>query len=206
MELSVTFGEVVRNMVKQALRSEDMAFEVSTAEIVAIMRGCHVSDLPAEVLAKPREYVKQIKNSYITTTAARMSELRDLDLRVKSEFHTYAIDEFVQIEEIEGPDGKPMDFNVHPDINKNDTEFLRIKLVKGAMKLGGRGSRDEAKDLMIKRVQRETIQDMIRLVNMTSAELTEVTDDDKEMIASAKYAKKVKQNIVKAMQSLTGGE
>lgn len=68
MNEKATLGQVIREMVKQALKSEDKQFSVSLTKIEGI-------------LGNEEGSIKKLKSSYIYNTTARMPELRDAGLK-----------------------------------------------------------------------------------------------------------------------------
>ncbi|WDS61368.1 hypothetical protein CY1_00035 [Escherichia phage CY1_Cui-2023] len=68
MNEKATLGQVIREMVKQALKSEDKQFSVSLRKIESIIGSEDGS-------------IKKLKSSYIYNTTARMPELRDAGLK-----------------------------------------------------------------------------------------------------------------------------
>lgn len=78
MNEKATLGQVIREMVKQALKSEDKQFSVSLTKIEGI-------------LGNEEGSIKKLKSSYIYNTTARMTELRDAGLKAT---HHYDEDEF----------------------------------------------------------------------------------------------------------------
>lgn len=68
MNEKVTLGQVIREMVKAALKSEDKQFSVSLTKIASLV-GSEGDELP------------KLKSSYIYNTTARMPELRDAGLK-----------------------------------------------------------------------------------------------------------------------------
>ena len=68
MNEKATLGQVIREMVKQALKSEDKQFSVSLTKIQGI-------------LGSEEGSIKKLKSSYIYNTTARMPELRDAGLK-----------------------------------------------------------------------------------------------------------------------------
>lgn len=77
MNEKATLGQVIREMVKQALKSEDKQFSVSLNKIESI-------------LGNEEGSIQKLKSSYIYNTTARMSELRDAGLKAT---HHYDDDE-----------------------------------------------------------------------------------------------------------------
>lgn len=68
MNEKATLGQVIREMVKQALKSEDKQISVSVTKIEKIVGG-------------DKDEMKKLKSSYIYNTTARMPELRDAGLK-----------------------------------------------------------------------------------------------------------------------------
>lgn len=68
MKEKATLGQVIREMVKQALKSEDKQFSVSLRKIESILGSEDGS-------------IKKLKSSYIYNTTARIPELRDAGLK-----------------------------------------------------------------------------------------------------------------------------
>ncbi|UXQ90335.1 hypothetical protein [Escherichia phage TR2] len=68
MNEKATLGQVIREMVKQALKSEDKQFSVSLRKIESIIGSEDGS-------------IKKLKSSYIYNTTARMPELRDAGMK-----------------------------------------------------------------------------------------------------------------------------
>jgi len=77
MSEKVTLGQVIREMVKAALKSENKQFSVSLTKIAKLV-GSEGDELP------------KLKSSYIYNTTARMPELRDAGLKAT---HQYDDDE-----------------------------------------------------------------------------------------------------------------
>lgn len=68
MNEKATLGQVIREMVKQALKSEDKQLSVPVTKIEKIVGG-------------DKDEMKKLKSSYIYNTTARMHELRDAGLK-----------------------------------------------------------------------------------------------------------------------------
>lgn len=77
MKEKATLGQVIREMVKAALKSEDKQFSVPVTKIEKILGG-------------DENEMKKLKSSYIYNTTARMPELRDAGLKAT---HHYDDDE-----------------------------------------------------------------------------------------------------------------
>ena len=77
MNEKATLGQVIREMVKAALKSEDKQFSVSLTKIASLV-GSEGDELP------------KLKSSYIYNTTARMPELREAGLKAT---HHYDEDE-----------------------------------------------------------------------------------------------------------------
>lgn len=77
MSDKATLGQVIREMVKQALKSEDKQFSVSLTKI-------------ASLVGSDNDNIPKLKSSYIYNTTARMPELRDAGLKAT---HKYDDDE-----------------------------------------------------------------------------------------------------------------
>jgi predicted transcriptional regulator len=84
MSDKATLGQVIREMVKQALKSEDKQFSVTMTKI-------------ASLVGSENDSVPQLKSSYIYNTTARMPELRDAGLKA-----THYYDEDTGINEFTG--------------------------------------------------------------------------------------------------------
>lgn len=79
MNEKATLGQVIREMVKQALKSEDKQFSVTLGKIEGILGNEDGS-------------IKKLKSSYIYNTTARMPELRDAGLKAT---HHYEEEKFI---------------------------------------------------------------------------------------------------------------
>lgn len=77
MKEQPTLGQVIREMVKAALKSEDKQFSVPLTKIASLI-GVDGDNIP------------KLKSSYIYNTTARMTELRDVGLKAT---HSYDDDE-----------------------------------------------------------------------------------------------------------------
>lgn len=77
MKEQATLGQVIREMVKAALKSEDKQFSVSLNKI-------------ASLIGAEGDCIPKLKSSYIYNTTARMTELRDAGLKAT---HSYDDDE-----------------------------------------------------------------------------------------------------------------
>lgn len=77
MNEKTTLGQVIREMVKQALKSEDKKFSVPVTKI-------------GKIVGADEDEMKKLKSSYIYNTTARMPELRDAGLKAT---HYYDDDE-----------------------------------------------------------------------------------------------------------------
>ncbi|ATE85801.1 hypothetical protein Sf12_gp75 [Shigella phage Sf12] len=77
MKEKVTLGQVIREMTRQALKSEDKTFSVSLNKIESL-------------IGDDGESMSKLKSSYIYNTTARMTELRDAGLKAT---HFYDDDE-----------------------------------------------------------------------------------------------------------------
>lgn len=194
---AITLGEAIRMMAREALKSEDMFFEYPTGNILCAVLGKNPSEVDAEAYANPRSVLTQLKNSYITTTTARMPELRDNDLRVKARFKTYGFKEFEKYD-IEDEDCR---YNLHPDADKNGIEYLQMKIVKGAVKLGTRGSNDIKDEMLRKKIESEVIDKMVSLIVMINPDLSKYRDDT-VMRSVLNETTSIKEAIVKAIKDV----
>lgn len=79
MKEQATLGQVIREMVKAALKSEDKQFSVPLRKIASII-GVEGNG----------DNIPKLKSSYIYNTTARMTELRDAGLKAT---HSYDDDE-----------------------------------------------------------------------------------------------------------------
>lgn len=193
----ITVGEAIRMMAREALKSEDMFFEYPTGNILCAVLGKSPNEVDAEAYANPRSVLTQLKNSYITTTTARMPELRDNDLRVKAKFKTYGFKEFEKYD-IEDEDCR---YNLHPDADKNGVEYLQMKIVKGAVKLGSRGSNDIKDEMLRKKIESEVIDKVISLIGMINPDLSKYQDDS-IMRAVLSETTSIKETIVKVIKDM----
>lgn len=77
MKEKATLGEVIREMTKAALKSENKQFAVSMSKI-------------ASIIGEDGDSIPKLKSSYIYNTTARMAELKDAGLKAT---HFYDDDE-----------------------------------------------------------------------------------------------------------------
>lgn len=86
----VTLGDVIREMVRQAIKSDKKMCVVPVRKIFNLVNGYDypdeiIDDEAGEVKTPGRE-IAGLKSSYIYNTAARMQELRDIEMHVKHRF------------------------------------------------------------------------------------------------------------------------
>ena len=131
----VTLGEVIREMVRQAIKSDKKLCVVPVRKIFNMVNGY---DYPEEIIdevtgeiSSPGREIKGLKSSYIYNTAARMQELRDIDMHVKHRFIWLASGEETAPRKVDG-DGA----------DKN----LLIQLEPGALKPTKRKDADIEKE------------------------------------------------------------
>lgn len=134
----VTLGDVIREMVRQAIKSDKKMCVVPIRKIFNLVNGHDypdeiIDDLAGEVKTPGRE-VMGLKSSYIYNTAARMQELRDIDMHVKHRFIWLAAGEETTARKFDG-DGA----------DKN----LLIQLAKGAIKQDKRKEADIEKEAAV---------------------------------------------------------
>lgn len=86
----VTLGDVIREMVRQAINSDKKMCVVPVRKIFNLVNGY---DYPDEIIDEetgefktPGREIAGLKSSYIYNTAARMQELRDIEMHVKHRF------------------------------------------------------------------------------------------------------------------------
>lgn len=87
----VTLGEVIREMVRNAMASESGEFKVPVSQIFKLVRGkpypeMEYDDETDEILNLADRAMPELKNSYIYNTVSRMTELRDADKRARYKF------------------------------------------------------------------------------------------------------------------------
>lgn len=131
----VTLGDVIREMVRQAIKSDKKLCVVPVRKIFNMVNGY---DYPDEIIDEetgefktPGREIPGLKSSYIYNTAARMQELRDIDMHVKHRFIWLASGEETAARKVDG-DGA----------DKN----LLIQLVPGAIKPTKRKTADIEKE------------------------------------------------------------
>lgn len=76
MNETKTLGEVIREMVKMALKSEDKTFRAPLEHITELVLGKDCRDEFGALLK-----LEQLKSSYVYNTTARMEELREAGLK-----------------------------------------------------------------------------------------------------------------------------
>lgn len=104
-----TLGEVLRAMVDEALKSEDLKFSFPVSKIAYLVNGNPALGKNAEEIAELKK-IPQLRSSYIYNTTSRMDVLQEKGLKVKH-----------RIED-----------------NEDGNEELYIQLVAGNPKVGGR--------------------------------------------------------------------
>lgn len=131
----VTLGDVIREMVRQAIKSDKKLCVVPVRKIFNMVNGY---DYPDEIIDEetgefktPGREIAGLKSSYIYNTAARMQELRDIDMHVKHRFIWLASGEETAARKVDG-DGA----------DKN----LLIQLEPGALKPTKRKTADIEKE------------------------------------------------------------
>ncbi|APU93220.1 hypothetical protein HOR61_gp20 [Escherichia phage vB_EcoS-IME253] len=131
----VTLGDVIREMVRQAIKSDKKLCVVPVRKIFNMVNGY---DYPDEIIDEetgefktPGREIAGLKSSYIYNTAARMQELRDIDMHVKHRFIWLASGEETVARKVDG-DGA----------DKN----LLIQLEPGALKPTKRKTADIEKE------------------------------------------------------------
>lgn len=102
----VTLGEVIREMVRQAIKSDKKLCVVPVRKIFNMVNGY---DYPEEIIdevtgeiSSPGREIVGLKSSYIYNTAARMQELRDVDMHVKHRFIWIAAGEETAPRKVDG--------------------------------------------------------------------------------------------------------
>lgn len=126
-DLNPTLGDIVREMVKQALKSDDLSFTVPVKYIFKNLNGGLPNDsCPEDFKAGGKYSIGKLKASYVCNTASRMQEIKDADKRAR-----FSLGE--------------MCFNDEPNY------CARITLVDGAVKTGTKAKNDN--QLAIKAVE-----------------------------------------------------
>lgn len=87
----VTLGEVIREMVRNAMASESGEFKVPVSQIFKLVRGKEYPEMQydeetSEILNLADRAMPELKNSYIYNTVSRMTELRDANKRARYKF------------------------------------------------------------------------------------------------------------------------
>lgn len=87
----VTLGEVIREMVRNAMASEGGEFKVPVSQIFKLVRGKEYPEMQydeetSEILNLADRAMPELKNSYIYNTVSRMTELRDANKRARYKF------------------------------------------------------------------------------------------------------------------------
>lgn len=102
----VTLGDVIREMVRQAIKSDKKMCVVPVRKIFNLVNGY---DYPDEIIDEetgefktPGREIVGLKSSYIYNTAARMQELRDIDMHVKHRFIWLASGEETAARKVDG--------------------------------------------------------------------------------------------------------
>ena len=102
----VTLGDVIREMVRQAIKSDKKLCVVPVRKIFNMVNGY---DYPDEIIDEetgefktPGREIAGLKSSYIYNTAARMQELRDIDMHVKHRFIWLASGEETAARKVDG--------------------------------------------------------------------------------------------------------
>lgn len=173
----VTLGDVIREMVRQAIKSDKKLCVVPVRKIFNLVNGY---DYPDEIIDEengefktPGREIVGLKSSYIYNTAARMQELRDIDMHVKHRFIWLASGEETAARKVDG-DGA----------DKN----LLIQLEPGALKPTKRKAADIEKEVAtIERFK-------TRLLKITP-NIIDLHGEQKEgaLIALARYHEMIKE-------------
>lgn len=173
----LTLGDVVREMVRQAIKSDKKLCVLPVRKIFNLVNG---HDYPEEIIdevtgeiSSPGREIAGLKSSYIYNTASRMQELRDIDMHVKHRFIWLASGEETAARKVDG-DGA----------DKN----LLIQLSPGALKPTKRKAADvEKESATIERFK-------ARLLKITP-NIIDLQGEQKEgaLIALARYHEMIKE-------------
>lgn len=104
-----TLGEVLRAMVDEALKSDDLSFSLPVSKIAYLVNGNPLLGKTTDEIRELKK-VPQLRSSYIYNTTSRMGVLQEKGLKVK-----HSIEE-----------------------NEDGNDELYIKLTPGNPKVGGR--------------------------------------------------------------------
>lgn len=157
MENEVTLGDLVREMARAALNEESGSVSVPLVYLVARMKGVDCSSaqsimqgLSPDEKDKPKLYLAQLKSSYITNTTARLPEMQERDLKVKSRF-------------FDDEHGRP---------------HIQISLAKGAIKLGSRGKSNKSAQKEISDSVKGELFEIMKLIKSTQPSLIGKNPED----------------------------
>lgn len=173
----VTLGDVIREMVRQAIKSDKKLCVVPVRKIFNMVNGY---DYPDEIIDEetgefktPGREIPGLKSSYIYNTAARMQELRDIDMHVKHRFIWLASGEETAARKVDG-DGA----------DKN----LLIQLEPGALKPTKRKTADIEKEAV-------TIERFKSRLLKIAPNIIDLQGEQKEgaLIALARYYEMIKE-------------
>lgn len=156
MQNEITLGDLVREMAKEAFKKEDGVVEVPLIYVLARIKGVDCSSyqsissgLSPDEMANPKLYMQQLKSSYITNTTARLSEMKDNDLKVRSKFFS----------------------------DDNGRPHIRISLAKGAIKLGSRGKSKKVVNREIENSIKEELSSVLKELKSSQPSLIGKTED-----------------------------
>lgn len=165
-----TLGNVIREMARRALSSEDRKFRAKVLDIVKITTGKGYSNLTYEEI---KDYTKipQLKSSYIYNTTARMPELQSANVRAKHKF------------EVLNEDMKQVSFD-------DGDKYLTIEIVDGAVDVkAGRKARSEQAELIVSAFKKRIFSVM-----------PDLADYEGESLAAAVKAIKDYRSIIEGMK------
>lgn len=173
----VTLGDVIREMVRQAIKSDKKLCVVPVRKIFNMVNGY---DYPDEIIDEetgefktPGREIAGLKSSYIYNTAARMQELRDIDMHVKHRFIWLASGEETAARKVDG-DGA----------DKN----LLIQLEPGALKPTKRKTADiEKETATIERFKARLLKIAPNIIDMQGEQ------KEGALIALARYYEMIKE-------------
>ena len=125
----LTLGEVIREMVRNAMASENGEFKVPVSQIFNLVRckpypEMEYDEETDEILNLADRVMPELKNSYIYNTVSRMTELRDANKRARYKF--------IWIDD-EGEQTRPGNFD-----GDGADKYLVIYIENGAHWTGGR--------------------------------------------------------------------
>ena len=177
----LTLGEVIREMVRKAMASQNGEFKVPVSQIFKLVRGKPYPEMEYdeetdEILNLADRAMPELKSSYIYNTVSRMTELRDANKRARYKF--------IWIDD-EGEQTRPGNFD-----GDGADKYLVIYVENGAHWTGNREKKKQEAEKEVAIIERFKA----RLLKITP-NVIDLQGEQKEgaLIALARYYEMIKE-------------